>query len=132
MKIVAIIPARGGSKRIPEKNIRRLGGKPLIHWTLDAALMVPEICNILVSTDDTKIAELSNRAGVLLPWLRPANLATDEASSVDVAIHSLNWYESNNGTVGGIILLKLTSPFRTVKTIQLGIDLFKKIILMQF
>lgn len=126
MKILALIPARGGSKRLPGKNIRNLGGKPLIVWSIDAVKDIPEICDVLVSTDDPAIASVANTAGGSVPWLRPAELATDTASSVDVAIHALDWYETEKGAVDGILLLQPTSPFRTKETICKGIELFRK------
>ena len=126
MRILALIPARGGSKRLPGKNIRILGDKPLIVWSIDAAKGIPEICDILVSTDSSEIAEISKESGVLVPWLRPANLATDTASSVDVALHALDWYEAEKGAVDGLLLLQPTSPFRTKETICTGIALFAK------
>ena len=125
MRILALIPARGGSKRLPGKNIRLLGGKPLINWTIEVAQGIPEICEILVSTDDPKIALIAKEAGANVPWLRPEVLATDQATSVDVALHALNWYESENGVVDGLLLLQPTSPFRTQATIKQGIELFK-------
>ena len=125
MKILAVIPARGGSKRVPGKNIRELGNKPLINWTIDSALNTPEVSAIVVSTDDPQIAEIAQSAGATVPWLRPIKLATDEANSVDVAIHALDWYEAENGKVDGILLLQPTSPFRTNVTIQKAIGLFK-------
>lgn len=126
MRILALIPARGGSKRLPGKNIRMLGDKPLIVWSIDAAKGIPEICDILVSTDSSEIAEICKESGVLVPWLRPAELATDTASSVDVALHALDWYEANHGTVDGLLLLQPTSPFRTKENICTGIALFAK------
>lgn len=126
MRILALIPARAGSKRLPGKNIRMLGGKPLIAWTIDAAKGIPEICDILVSTDSSEIAEICKESGVLVPWLRPAELATDTASSVDVALHALNWYEAEKGAVDGILLLQPTSPFRTQEAIRKAIMLFMK------
>jgi len=126
MKILALITARGGSKRLPGKNIRVLGEKPLIVWSIDVAKDIPEICDILVSTDDTAIASVCKAAGALVPWLRPAELATDTVSSVDVAIHALDWYEAENGEVDGILLLQPTSPFRTKITVHRGIELFGK------
>jgi CMP-N,N'-diacetyllegionaminic acid synthase len=126
MKILALVPARGNSKRVPRKNVRFLGGKPLINWTIETALEIPEICDVLVSTDDPEIATLSRTAGGLVPWLRPASLATDIAMSVDVSIHALDWYESINGPVDGLLLLQPTSPFRSHQTIEQGIRLFAK------
>ena len=124
MKILALIVARGGSKRLPGKNIRLLAGKPLIVWSIDVAKNIPEICDILVSTDDPAIASVCKEAGAYVPWLRPAELATDTASSVDVALHALDWYEAERGAVDGILLLQPTSPFRTQATVQRGIVLF--------
>lgn len=126
MRILALIIARGGSKRLPGKNIRLLGGKPLIVWSIDLAKNIPEICDILVSTDDLTIAKICKDAGAYVPWIRPSELATDTASSVDVALHALNWYESEKGSIDGILLLQPTSPFRTPATVQRGIELFGK------
>ena len=124
MRILALITARGGSKRLPGKNIRVLGGKPLIVWSIDVAKDISEICDILVSTDDPVIAAISKEAGAYVPWLRSAELATDTATSVDVALHALDWYEEEKGSVDGLLLLQPTSPLRTKATIQRGIDLF--------
>jgi len=126
MKILAIIPARGGSKRVPNKNLRELGGKPLINWSIDACRGIPEICDVLVSTDSQAIAQVAGAAGALVPWLRPAELATDTAKSIDVCLHALDWYEAKKGQVDGLLLLQPTSPFRSRQTIQSGITLFRE------
>ena len=126
MRILALITARGGSKRLPRKNIKLLGGKPLIVWSIDIAKNIPEICDILVSTDDGAIVEVARDAGALVPWLRPAGLSNDTASSVDVALHALNWYERENGKVDGLLLLQPTSPFRTRETVLRGITIFRE------
>lgn len=126
MRILALITARGGSKRLPGKNIRPLAGKPLIVWSIDAVSGIPEVCDILISTDDPKTAEIGRSAGALVPWQRPAELATDTAASVDVALHALDWYEANRGAVDGLLLLQPTSPFRTRSTVLSGIVLFEK------
>lgn len=125
MKILALVAARGGSKRLPGKNVRVLGGKSLIEWTIGTAMGLSDICEILVSTDDPAIAATAADAGASVPWLRPAALATDTATSVDVALHALDWYEARNGPVDGLLLLQPTSPFRTRGTVLRGIDLFK-------
>ena len=125
MRILGLIPARGGSKRVPGKNARKLGNKPLINWTIESALNTPELSAIVVSTDDPQIAEIAHSAGATVPWLRPIELATDESKSVDVAIHALDWYEKENGTVDGILLLQPSSPFRTYETIQKASRLFE-------
>lgn len=126
MRILAVITARGGSKRLPGKNIRVLGGMPLIVWSIDVAKDIAQICDILVSTDDPAIASVCKAAGVLVPWLRPTDLATDTASSVDVVLHALDWYEAKNGVVDGVLLLQPTSPFRTKETLFKGIELFER------
>lgn len=124
MKILALLPARGGSKRLPGKNIRPLGGKPLLAWSITPALGLEGICNVLLSTDDPAIAAVGKEWGALVPWLRPAELATDTATSLDVAIHALDWYELQNGPVDGLLLLQPTSPFRTRETLAEGLRLF--------
>lgn len=126
MKILALIPARGGSKRVPHKNARPLGGLPLIVYSINAAKGIDEICDILVSTDDAMIAEVARAAGALAPWLRPSQLATDTATSADVALHALDWYETEKGAVDGLLLLQPTSPFRSRETVMRGIALFRQ------
>jgi CMP-N-acetylneuraminic acid synthetase len=125
LRILALITARGGSKRLPGKNTRILAGRPLIVWSIDVAKGIPEICDILVSTDAPAIADLARDAGALVPWLRPADLATDTASSVDVCLHALDWYEDSHGKVDGLLLLQPTSPFRSRDTVMRGIELFR-------
>jgi len=124
LKILVLIPARGGSKRLPGKNIRPLGDKPLIVWSIEVVKNIPEICDVLVSTDDIEISAICKESGALLPWLRPIELATDTASSVDTALHALDWYEAERGAVDGLLLLQPTSPFRSRETIYNGIELF--------
>lgn len=126
MKILAVIPARGGSKRLPGKNTKLLGKKPLIQWSIETVLGIPEICEVLVSTDSLEIAEIARKAGANVPWLRPDHLATDEASSVEVAMHALDWYESQIQPVDGLLLIQPTSPFRTKTTVEISLDRFEK------
>ncbi len=126
MRVLALIPARGGSKRLPGKNIRILGGRPLIVWSIDIARSIPEVCDVLVSTDDPAIAKVSKSVGAYVPWLRPSELATDTASSVDVALHALDWYETNKGVVDAVLLLQPTSPFRSPVTLIKAIQIFMK------
>lgn len=124
MKLLALIPARGGSKRVLNKNIRELGGKPLIAWTIEAARGASELVDVLVSTDSPAIAKVAEAAGALVPWLRPAELATDTATSLAVCMHALDWYENEKGPIDGLVLLQPTSPFRSASSIRRGIDLF--------
>jgi CMP-N,N'-diacetyllegionaminic acid synthase len=124
MNVLALIPARGGSKRLPGKNIRMLGGKPLLAWSIASARGFPEIRDILVSTDDGSIADAAKNEGALIPWLRPAELATDSATSVDVGIHAVDWYEKHIGKLDGLLLLQPTCPFRSAETMARGLRLF--------
>ena len=126
MRILALIPARGGSKRVPGKNIKKLGGLPLIAWSIQAALESGVCEEVLVSTDDPAIAEISREHGAKVPSLRPAELATDAAGSVDVALHAVDSYEATHGAVDGLLLLQPTSPFRTAETICRAAELFAK------
>lgn len=126
MKLLALVPARSGSKRLPGKNKLILGSKPLVLWSIDTVKEIPSICDVLVSTDDSEIADLCKKAGALVPWMRPTELSEDTSSSVDVALHALDWYERKyNIEVDGLLLLQPTSPYRTIQTIERGIQLFK-------
>ena len=124
MKILVVIPARSGSKRLPKKNLRMLGNKTLIEWTLDIAVQIPNIADIMVSTDDKIIAEISLNAGALVPWLRPNELAQDDSSLVEVVLHALDWYETARSPVEAVLLLQPTSPFRSLDLVQKGIAMF--------
>ena len=124
MKILVVIPARSGSKRLPKKNMRMLGNKTLIEWTLDIAAQIPNIADIIVSTDDKIIAEISLNAGALVPWLRPNELAQDDSSLVEVVLHALDWYETSRSPVDAVLLLQPTSPFRSLDLVQKGIAMF--------
>lgn len=122
--VLGLILARGGSKRIPGKNIRPLGGKPLLAWTIDAARESGALCDVLLSTDSPEIAETGRRHGAMAPWLRPGELSSDTASSVDAALHALDWYETAHGAVDGLLLLQPTSPFRTADSIRKAVKAF--------
>lgn len=122
-KILALILARGGSKRILGKNKKILNGKPLISWSIEA-LLRSNLKNILLSTDDKEIAKIAKSYNVIVPWLRPKNLSTDKSSSFSACIHALEWYEKKYGIVDGLLLIQPTSPFRADNTINKGIELF--------
>lgn len=113
--MLALIPARGGSKGLPRKNVLPLAGKPLIAWSIEAALAAPTVRRVLVSTDDPEIAEVARQAGAEVPWLRPVELATDTATSLDVALHALDRDDPNRGW---LLLLQPTSPLRTANDIE--------------
>lgn len=124
MKILALIPARGGSKRLPGKNIKRLDGLPLIAWTILAAHRSRVCDSVVVSTDDPAIAAVATEHGAKVPKLRPAELADDKAGSVDVVLHELDQYELSHGPVDGVLLLQPTSPFRRAESIRAAVEKF--------
>ena len=126
MKILVLILAMGGSKRLPNKNILKLGKKHLINWSIDFAKKIPFVCDILVSTDSKKIGSIAKKRGALVPWLRPEKLSLDSSKSSDALLHAINWYEKKIQKVDGILELQPTSPFRSLKTIKKGISIFKK------
>ena len=122
MKILGIIPARGKSKSIKNKNIIDLGGKPLITWTIEAALK-SKLDKVIVSTDNKNISYISKECGAEIPFIRPRELATDNSHTIDVVIHSL---ENIDYEPTAIMLLQPTSPFRNTKHINESIEIFKK------
>ena len=102
MNAVAIITARGGSKRIPRKNIRKFFDKPIIAYSIEKAILSKIFCRVIVSTDDEEIAEISKNYGAKIPFLRPSNLSDDYVGLIDVIVHSinkLNYIESNQNFV---------------------------------
>lgn len=125
MNSLLLIPARGGSKGVPKKNISLLGGRPLIAWTIEQAL-ASNAGEVIVSTDCETIAAAAKHAGAEVPFMRPSELATDEAGSFEVAEHALRWLGENNGAIPQIlVLLQPTSPFRTAADIVDGIALLE-------
>ncbi|MEQ8356262.1 MAG: acylneuraminate cytidylyltransferase family protein [Kiloniellaceae bacterium] len=124
MTTLAVIPARGGSKAIPRKNIRPLGGKPLIAWSIAAALAARLVDRVLVSTDDEEIANASRAAGAEVPFLRPAELAGDEVHSVYSVLHALDWLEEHEGTPPGVVTMLLpTSPLRAARDVDQAVEM---------
>ncbi len=117
-RLLIVVPARGGSKGLPRKNIRPLGGKPLLAWTADAikAARVEDALAVL-STDDAEIAEAGRRCGLDVPFMRPAELATDEATAESVTLHALDWAKRGGGLPEAVMLLQPTSPFRPPRAI---------------
>lgn len=121
--ILGLIPARGGSKELPRKNIRPLLGKPLIAWTIEQALASQYLDKVIVSTDEGEIAEISKQYGANVPFMRPKELATDEAKGIKVVFHALKWLEKHNEFYDLIMLLQPTSPLRTTEDITNAIEL---------
>lgn len=126
MKILVIIPARGGSKGIPHKNIKPLNGKPLIYYTIDCARAICPDEDICVSTDDAEIIEVVENYGLKVPFVRPAELATDTAGTYEVLLHAQNFYEQKGVHYDVIVLLQNTSPFRTPQQVKEALALYKK------
>lgn len=124
-KILFVIPARGGSKRLPGKNIRFLAGKPLICYSIDVARELTDDENICVSTDDDQIIEVVESYGLKVPFKRPEYLATDEATTNDVLLHALDFYEKEkNKTYNQVVLLQPTSPLRNAKHVHEALSLY--------
>jgi CMP-N,N'-diacetyllegionaminic acid synthase len=125
MKILAIIPARGGSKGIPRKNIAPLGGRPLIGWTIRAALDSKLLQRVIVSTDDEEIASAARAGGAEAPFLRPAAIANDSAPALDVIRHALAALP-DGADFDAVAYLQPTSPFRTAVHIDEAVALFAR------
>jgi len=123
MQVLYLIPARSGSKGLPGKNIRQLGNKPLIAHSIDAAKSAIHKGRIFVSTDDAEIAEIAKQAGAEVPFIRPAELSTDSASTMDVIMHTLNWCKDHHINFDMMVLLQPTSPLRSSADIDAAIKL---------
>lgn len=126
MKILGLIPARGGSKGIPKKNIKKLGGKELIRYSIEVGLAVSAINTLIVSTDDEDIASISKEAGATIPFMRPSDLATDSSPSIDTVLHALDFFDKKNIVFDAVCLLQATTPFRAAADIAKAIQLFKE------
>jgi len=114
VKVLAIIPARGGSKGIPRKNIKLLAGKPLIAWTIEAALQAQGIDRVIVSTEDKEIASVAKQYGAEVPFMRPLALAQDDAPGIAPVLHAIGHLPNYNW----VLLLQPTSPLRSTEDIE--------------
>lgn len=123
---LAVIPARGGSKRIPRKNLAMFAGKPLIAHTIEAALKSHQLTRVIVSTDDPEIVKVAREYNAEVPFLRPAKLAGDQCSSLAVLLHALDMLNTESFQVDAVVLLQPTSPLRTSQHIDEAITLFEK------
>jgi CMP-N,N'-diacetyllegionaminic acid synthase len=121
--IVAIVPARGGSKGLPGKNIREMCGKPLIAWSITQATESRYIDEVLVSTDSQAIADAAVKYGAIAPFLRPEYLAADTSSSIDVLLHAIDHLAQSGRAYDYVVLLEPTSPLRDVADIDGAIEL---------
>jgi len=125
LNVLGLIPARGGSKGLPRKNVRLLHGKPLLEYTVECARVTRLISRILLSTDDSEIAHLGLRLGVEVPFVRPAHLSTDSAPMLPVVQHAVRWCEDSGWRADAVCLLQPTNPFRKASDIDACIGLLE-------
>lgn len=123
MKTIAIIPARGGSKGVPKKNIKLLGGYPLIAYSIAAAALSKKIERVVVSTDSDEIAQISRRFGADVPFLRPKEFSTDTSPDIDFVMHAINWFRENEENIPELIVhMRPTTPLRDPSLIDQAIN----------
>jgi CMP-N,N'-diacetyllegionaminic acid synthase len=123
MKVLGLIPARGGSRRVPDKNIRVLNGKPLIAYTIEAAQRSTHVNRLIVSTDSQKIAEVAQQYGAEVPFFRPKEISKGESTEMQFLMHALTWLAENESYEPDlIVLLYPTSPFRTPESIDRAVE----------
>jgi len=125
MQALAVIPARGGSKGVPGKNLRLLGGRPLLAYTADAALNARRLARTVLSTDDPAIAAAGRALGLDVPFTRPAALAADDAPMLPVLIHAVDVLHRGGFTADTVVLLQPTSPLRTAAHVDAALDLLE-------
>lgn len=124
MEVLAIIPARSGSKSVIDKNIRDVAGKPMLAWSIEHALASRRVNRVIVSTDSAKYADIARAAGAEVPFLRPAEYATDTALDIEVFEHALKWLKENEGYEPDIVVqLRPTYPKRNPKDIDAMVDM---------
>ncbi|QNI46794.1 N-acylneuraminate cytidylyltransferase [Synechococcus sp. A15-60] len=122
-----MIPARGGSKRIPRKNIRGFSGKPMIAWSIEAAQASGCFDQIIVSTDDSEISDVAEQCGAKVPFRRPAKLATDFAGTTPVIAHAVKWHQDRGHELAAVCCLYATAPFVVPNDIKRGLDLLAEL-----
>lgn len=123
-KNLAVIPARSGSKGLPQKNIKLLNDKPMILYTIEAAIESGCFCEIIISTDDNYIASMANEWGVSAPFIRPSHLATDQSLTIDVVKHAIDFFETQNQFFDSVTILQPTSPLRRAYDIVESMKIF--------
>jgi len=124
MKILGLIPARGGSKGIPRKNIKLLGDRPLIDYTIKTGLACKQLDALVVSSEDEAIIAVSKNAGAAAPFIRPVALASDTAPTIDTVLHALHYFENINQSFDAVCLLQATTPFRHLTDLETAIQTF--------
>lgn len=122
---LAVIPARGGSKRIPRKNIRTFAGRPMIAWSIDAALKSECFDHVIVSTDDAEIADIARSCGAEIPFVRPSELADDFTGTVAVMAHAVREYRPSGNIAGQACCIYATAPFVQADDLRGGLDLLE-------
>jgi N-acylneuraminate cytidylyltransferase len=120
---LAVIPARGGSKRIPRKNIKLFCGKPMLAWSIEAALQSGSFDQVIVSTDDQEIAAVARQYGATVPFLRPPQLADDHTGTIPVIQHAIEWFNAEGQAVELACCLYATAPFVQAEDIRRGLDI---------
>lgn len=125
MKNLIIIPARSGSKRLKNKNLKKLGSYSLVERAIMFAKKINITPYILITTDSREVLKLGVKHGVLTPWLRPKSLSGDKSESIEFLFHSVKWFEKTFGKIDNIILLQPTSPYRSIKTFKKMYEIFK-------
>lgn len=118
---LCVIPARGGSKRIPRKNIKSFCGKPMIAWSIEAALQSACFDQIVVTTDDAEIADVARQFGAQVPFLRPAALSDDHTGTTSVIAHAINWFAEQGQPPGQVCCLYATAPFVAAEDLRTGL-----------
>lgn len=122
---LAIIPARGGSKRIPRKNIKPFCGKPMIAWSIEAALQSACFDQVIVSTDDAEIAEVARQWGATVPFMRPAELSDDHTGTIPVIRHAIEWFNLQGQSVEQACCLYATAPFVMAEDLRRGLEILQ-------
>ena len=125
-RVLALIPARGGSKGLPGKNLRLLAGKPLLVWSTEQGLATPEIARVVVSTDDPKVAAFAREAGADVPFLRPEEISGDGSPTSDAVIHALDFLSAQGDEFDAVLLLEPTSPLRAAGDLSGAIRLLSE------
>jgi len=123
---IAVIPARGGSKRIPRKNIKPFYGKPMIAWSIETALKSGCFDKVVVSTDDLEIAEVARHYGAEIPFLRPVHLADDHAGSIPVIQHAIQWFSGHGMEPEAVCCLYATAPFLSAEDLRRGLAILQE------
>lgn len=126
LRVLGVVPARGGSKGVPRKNARRLRGKPLIQYTAEAALEARRLTRVMLTTDNEEIARIGRKCGLEVPFIRPRELAQDSTPMLPVVQHAVQWYEQRGEVFHSVCLLQPTQPFRRASDIDACIELLEE------